>query len=188
MKVPYDYFLAMGDTTEHTIWLRKETDYLSSNIMIHKYDYNDQKLLTKNGVKSKLNRLGYDCFIQSLRQAKGAGNANLELAHWFVHVLQNDRCDIAMTCDHYGLDRGQLMRDVQSVAEGFKKGGLKKAETVDKSSPIVGGSRGGGGGGGGRGGGGGGRGGGGGGRGPPMMAGGGDMMSQIVAKRAAMRK
>lgn len=73
-------------------------------------------------VTGKLNRLGYDCFIQSLRQAKGAGNANLELAHWFVHVLQNDKCDIAMTCDHYGLDRGQLMRDVQSVADGFKKG------------------------------------------------------------------
>lgn len=70
-------------------------------------------------VTGKLNRLGYDCFIQSLRQAKGAGNANLELAHWFVHVLQNDKCDIAMTCDHYGLDRGQLMRDVQSVADGF---------------------------------------------------------------------
>ncbi|MEM9060509.1 MAG: type VI secretion system ATPase TssH [Pseudomonadota bacterium] len=73
-------------------------------------------------VTGKLNRLGYDCFIQALRQAKGSGNANLELAHWFVHVLQNDRCDIALTCDHYKLDRGQLMRDVQSVTDGFKKG------------------------------------------------------------------
>ncbi|MEM7683806.1 MAG: type VI secretion system ATPase TssH [Paracoccaceae bacterium] len=73
-------------------------------------------------VTGKLNRLGYDCFIQALRQAKGAGNANLELAHWFVHALQNDRCDISLTCDHYKLDRGQLMRDVQAVADGFKKG------------------------------------------------------------------
>ena len=73
-------------------------------------------------VTGKLNRLGYDCFIQALRQAKGSGNANLELAHWFVHVLQNDRCDLTLTCDHYGLDRGQLMRDVQSVVDGFKKG------------------------------------------------------------------
>ncbi|MEO1491951.1 MAG: type VI secretion system ATPase TssH [Pseudomonadota bacterium] len=72
-------------------------------------------------VTGKLNRLGYDCFIQALRQAKGSGNANLELAHWFLHVLQKDRSDLALTCDHYGLDRGQLLRDVQSVVEGFKK-------------------------------------------------------------------
>ena len=72
-------------------------------------------------VTGKLNRLGYDCFIQALRQAKGAGNANLELAHWFLHVLQKDKSDLALTCDHYGLDRGQLLRDVQSVVEGFKK-------------------------------------------------------------------
>ncbi len=72
-------------------------------------------------VTGKLNRLGYDCFIQALRQAKGGGNANLELAHWFLHVLQKDRSDLALTCDHYDLDRGQLLRDVQSVVEGFKK-------------------------------------------------------------------
>ncbi|MEM7188359.1 MAG: AAA family ATPase, partial [Pseudomonadota bacterium] len=73
-------------------------------------------------VTGKLNRLGYDCFISALRQAKGDGNANLELAHWFVHVLQNDKSDLALTCDHYGLDRGKLMADVGAVAGGFKKG------------------------------------------------------------------
>ncbi len=73
-------------------------------------------------VTGKLNRLGYDCFIQALRQAKGSGNANLELAHWFVHVLQKDNSDLALTCDHYGLDRGQLARDLQVVVDGFKKG------------------------------------------------------------------
>ena len=38
LKVPYDYFLAINDTTANTIWLRKETDYLSSNIFLHKFD------------------------------------------------------------------------------------------------------------------------------------------------------
>ena len=72
-------------------------------------------------VTGKLNRLGYDAFIQALRQAKGAGNANLELAHWFLHVLQKDRSDLALTCDHYKLDRGRLLTDLQGVVDGFKK-------------------------------------------------------------------
>ncbi len=72
-------------------------------------------------VTGKLNRLGYDCFIQALRQAKGAGNANIELAHWFLHVLQKDRSDLSLTCDHYKLDRGKLMSDLQGVVDGFKK-------------------------------------------------------------------
>ncbi|MEM7424199.1 MAG: AAA family ATPase, partial [Pseudomonadota bacterium] len=73
-------------------------------------------------VTGKLNSLGYDAFMKALRQAKGDGNANMELAHWFLHILQNDRSDMAVTCDHYKLDRGQLMRDLQSVTGGFKKG------------------------------------------------------------------
>lgn len=71
-------------------------------------------------VTGKLNRLGYDCFIQALRQAKGAGNANIEMAHWFLHILQKDRSDLALTCDHYKLDRGRLMSDLQGVVDGFK--------------------------------------------------------------------
>ena len=78
-------------------------------------------------VTGKLNRLGYDCFIQALRQAKGAGNSNLELAHWFAQVLQKDNSDLALTCDHYNLDRGRLLADVSGVVEGFRaclSGGL----------------------------------------------------------------
>jgi type VI secretion system protein VasG len=73
-------------------------------------------------VTGKLNRLGYDCFIQGLRQAKGAGNANVELAHWFLQLLQKDRSDLALACDHYKLDRGRLLTDVSNIVDGFKKG------------------------------------------------------------------
>ncbi len=48
-------------------------------------------------VTGKLNRLGYDAFIQSLRQAKKAGNRNVELAHWLYHILENDRSDASAT-------------------------------------------------------------------------------------------
>ncbi len=58
LKVPYDYFLAMDDTTSNTVWIRKETDYLGSHIFLHKFSYKDQKQLSKEGIKQQLNKLG----------------------------------------------------------------------------------------------------------------------------------
>ena len=40
--------------------------------------------ISLEAVTGKLNRIGYDAFIQALRQAKGAGNRNVELAHWLA--------------------------------------------------------------------------------------------------------
>jgi hypothetical protein len=58
LKIPYDYFLALDDSTATTIWIRKETDYLSSNIFLHKFPYKDQEQLSKKGIKNQLNRMG----------------------------------------------------------------------------------------------------------------------------------
>lgn len=58
INIPYDYFLALDDTLANTIWLRKETDNLSSNIFLTKFDYKDQQQLSKEGIKKQLNRLG----------------------------------------------------------------------------------------------------------------------------------
>ena len=44
-----------------------------------------------------------------LRQAKGAGNRNIELGHWMLHLLQKDRTDLALTADHFKLDRAKLL-------------------------------------------------------------------------------
>jgi type VI secretion system protein VasG len=72
-------------------------------------------------VAGKLNRVGYEAFFKALRQAKGAGNRHVELAHWLVHILQNERSDFALTADHFKLDRGKLMTDVTAVVSGFRK-------------------------------------------------------------------
>ena len=72
-------------------------------------------------VTGKLNRIGYDAFIQALRQAKGAGNRNLELAHWLGHILRVERSDVALTVDHFKLDRARLAADITRVCEGFRK-------------------------------------------------------------------
>ena len=77
--------------------------------------------ISVESVTGKLNRVGYDAFIQALRQAKGAGNRNIELSHWMLHLLQKDRTDLALTADHFKLDRAKLLGDATSVVNGFRK-------------------------------------------------------------------
>ena len=72
-------------------------------------------------VAGKLNRVGYEAFFKALRQAKGAGNRNVELAHWLTHILQGERSDMSLTADHFKLDRSKLMTDVTAVVNGFRK-------------------------------------------------------------------
>jgi type VI secretion system protein VasG len=77
--------------------------------------------ISLEAVAGKLNRVGYEAFFKALRQAKGAGNRNVELAHWLAHILQSERTDIGLTADHFKLDRGKLMTDVTAVVNGFRK-------------------------------------------------------------------
>src|ERR1700728_1862108 len=77
--------------------------------------------ISLEAVAGKLNRVGYEAFFQALRQAKGAGNRNMELAHWFAHILQNERSDVSLTADHFKLDRGRLLADITAVVDGFRK-------------------------------------------------------------------
>jgi type VI secretion system protein VasG len=72
-------------------------------------------------VAGKLNRIGYEAFFKALRQAKGAGNRNVELAHWLVHLLQGERTDIGLTADHFRLDRSKLLMDINAAIAGFRR-------------------------------------------------------------------
>ena len=77
--------------------------------------------ISLEAVAGKLNRVGYEAFFKALRQAKGAGNRNVELAHWLVHILQNERADIVLTADFFKLDRGKLMTDVTAIVDEYRK-------------------------------------------------------------------
>ena len=72
-------------------------------------------------VAGKLNRVGYDAFIQALRQAKMAGNRNLELAHWLGQIVQSDRNDFARTLDAFKIDRGRVAADIARSVDGLRK-------------------------------------------------------------------
>ncbi len=75
--------------------------------------------ISLEAVTGKLNRVGYETFIQALRLAKGAGNRNVELAHWLAQILQKERSDLALTADHFKLDRARLASDIARAIDGF---------------------------------------------------------------------
>jgi type VI secretion system protein VasG len=77
--------------------------------------------ISLEAVTGKLNRVGYETFIQALRQAKGQGNRNVELAHWLAHILQNDRSDLALSADYFKVVRARLLADLAGVADSFRK-------------------------------------------------------------------
>jgi type VI secretion system protein VasG len=72
-------------------------------------------------VTGKLNRLGFDTFMQSLRLAKNAGNRNVELAHWLFHIVSRDRSDIAVTLDQYSIDRSRVLQEIAEVVNGLRR-------------------------------------------------------------------
>jgi len=84
-------------------------------------------------VTGKLNRTGYDAFMQALRHAKGEGNRNLEFAHWMYHLLRNDRSDVAVTLAADGVDKGRIMADFEKAIAGYKK---NVTEMPSISGPI----------------------------------------------------
>lgn len=78
---------------------------------------NDISLETVTG---KLNTVGYDAFMKSLRQAKSAGNRNVELAHWLLHIVQNDRTDFSRTIAALKIDKAKVTAELTSAASGFR--------------------------------------------------------------------
>lgn len=56
VRIPSDYFVAIENAK--TTWLRKETEFLSSNILIHKTPYTSEAQLTKAGIKKLRDQLG----------------------------------------------------------------------------------------------------------------------------------
>jgi type VI secretion system protein VasG len=85
-------------------------------------------------VTGKLNRVGYEAFIQALRHAKSVGNRNVELAHWLFHLLQKQNTDLSLTADRFKLDRGKLMSDIARVVDGFRK---NETEMPGMSNVVV---------------------------------------------------
>lgn len=93
--------------------------------------------ISLEAITGKLNRLGYDAFIQALRGAKRSGNRNVELAHWLLQLLQNDKSDLAITVDHYKLDRARMLTEVGAVVNGFKRNETEMPGVSNQISDVL---------------------------------------------------
>ena len=78
--------------------------------------------VTYEVILGKLNRLCHETLVRARRQARSEGHANVELAHWFAHLLQTEGTDIALTFDALKLDRGRVLADIERVIDGFPRG------------------------------------------------------------------
>jgi len=88
-------------------------------------------------VTGKLNRVGNEAFMRALIQAKSAGNRTVEMAHWLLPLLANDRSDMTLTLDSYKLDRGRIMKDLQATIEGFRKRETEMPNIADQIYDIL---------------------------------------------------
>jgi len=85
-------------------------------------------------VTGKLNQVGYDTFMQALRQAKGAGNRNLELEHWLLKMFQKENTDVVLTADHFKLNLPQLLDDLNRAVSAFA---TNKTEMPGVSDNVI---------------------------------------------------
>lgn len=63
----------------------------------------------------KMNRAGYDAFLQSMRHARGEKNRNIEVVHWLFQAVANQKSDISVTLKELELDRGRLLKELDQA-------------------------------------------------------------------------
>ncbi len=69
----------------------------------------------------KMNRAGYDAFIQSMRHARGEKNRNVEMCHWLFYAISNKDSDITVTLKELGIDRGRILKDLGQAMDALEK-------------------------------------------------------------------
>ena len=60
----------------------------------------------------KMNRAGYDAFLQAMRHARNERNRHVDISHFLFHALSNQNADLAATFRALGLDRGVALKDL----------------------------------------------------------------------------
>ncbi|MEL6915904.1 MAG: type VI secretion system ATPase TssH [Pseudomonadota bacterium] len=60
----------------------------------------------------KLNRTGYDAFIQSMKLARAEGHRHVDVLHWLYHIVMNKESDLSVMLREMGLDRARVLTDL----------------------------------------------------------------------------
>ncbi|MGU3286064.1 type VI secretion system ATPase TssH [Methylobacterium mesophilicum] len=90
--------------------------------------------ISNETVTGKLNRVGYDCFFQAFQRARASGHSNVELVHFLACLHMQNRSDLALTADKYGLDRGLLGAHLVTAIDALRP---KQTEMPTISNSII---------------------------------------------------
>ncbi|MEL7090450.1 MAG: type VI secretion system ATPase TssH [Pseudomonadota bacterium] len=63
----------------------------------------------------KLNRTGYDAFIQAMSLSRGEGHRHVDVLHWLYHIVSNNQSDISVMLGELKLDRADVLRDLTAA-------------------------------------------------------------------------
>ncbi|MDO5603716.1 MAG: type VI secretion system ATPase TssH [Paracoccus sp. (in: a-proteobacteria)] len=85
----------------------------------------------------KMNRAGYDAFLQAMRHARSEGNRHVELSHWLFHVVSNQNSDISVTLNELRLDRGRVLKDLDRAMSGLRKGVTETPGIADSLGDVL---------------------------------------------------
>ncbi|OCX66469.1 ClpV1 family T6SS ATPase [Thioclava sp. SK-1] len=69
----------------------------------------------------KMNRTGYDAFLQAMRHARSERNRTVDLCHWLFHAVSNKNTDLSVTLDALQLDRAQVLKDLDAAVSSLDK-------------------------------------------------------------------
>ncbi|MBQ2261484.1 MAG: type VI secretion system ATPase TssH [Loktanella sp.] len=69
----------------------------------------------------KMNRAGYDAFLQAMRHARNERNRYVDLSHWLFHAVSNQNADVALTLRALEIDRAQVLRDLDKAMGALDK-------------------------------------------------------------------
>ncbi len=69
----------------------------------------------------KMNRAGYDAFLQGMRHARNERNRHVDIVHLLFHAVSNQKADISVTLNALNLDRGRVLKDLDRAMARLDK-------------------------------------------------------------------
>nr|WP_181420830.1 Clp protease N-terminal domain-containing protein [Rhodobacter viridis] len=85
----------------------------------------------------KMNRAGYDAFLQAMRHARGEQNRQVEVVHWLFHALSNQNADIAVTLRESGIDRGAVLKSLDQAMARLQKNITETTGISDRLADLL---------------------------------------------------
>ncbi len=86
---------------------------------------------------AKMNRVGYESFLNAMRHVRGEGNRNVDIVHWLFQSLTHRDGDIALTLAAMDVDRGAVLRSLDAAQGRMQKNVTESPGISDSLSDAL---------------------------------------------------